>query len=80
MVVTVAAFFVVCNSLKMVLMLLNITSYVTFYVELLPLFILAVDMNSAVNYIIYCFFGKKFRDASVSLFSACTTRCASDLP
>jgi len=71
MVVAIVMFFLLCNIVRVVFIGLSYHG-TNNYVELTPLWILAIDINSSVNYIIYCLFGKKFRQAFISLFSACT--------
>jgi len=70
MLVTVVFFYLVCNLIRSVNLVLFGIFHIT-YAEQFPIPTLVIVFNCAINYIIYCAFGKTFRQSFINLFFTC---------
>jgi hypothetical protein len=70
MLITIMVFFMICNIVRFLNMILLLSNS-TVYAEQFGVPNLLITVNCAINYLIYCAFGKSFRQSFTNLITSC---------
>ena len=68
MILIVVAVFFVCNTMALIINILEINGSSSIIDFLTPVSNLLVTINSSANFVIYCIFGKKFQRLLLNMF------------